>query len=144
MIREATAGDLDDLLALYLHLHETAVPGDSPRLRRAWAKILADGDHHILIAEEHGQPVSSCVCVIVPNLTRNARPYALIENVVTRTDRRRQGFASACLTRAVEIAREAGCYKVMLMTSAKDAETLAFYRRAGFDEAEKTAFIRRL
>ena len=82
--------------------------------------------------------------MVVPNLTRDARPYALVENVVTRADCRRQGHASACLARAVEIARDAGCYKVMLMTGARDAGTLAFYRRAGFDGGEKTAFVRRL
>jgi len=32
----------------------------------------------------------------------------------------------------------------MLMTGAKDPGTLAFYRRAGFDNEEKTAFIQRL
>lgn len=38
--------------------------------------------------------------------------------------------------------REAGCYKVMLMTGARDAGTLGFYRRCGFD-SRKTAFERR-
>ena len=43
-----------------------------------------------------------------------------------------------------EIARRAGCYKIMLMSGAKDEGTLSFYREAGFDSGEKTAFIRRL
>ena len=91
-----------------------------------------------------GEIVSSCACVIVPNLTRNARPYALVENVVTRADRRGRGYAGACLARAREIARAAGCYKIMLLTGANDAKTLDFYRRAGFDDTEKTAFVLRL
>ena len=97
-----------------------------------------------VIFTEDGQLVSSCVCVVVPNLTRNARPYALIENVVTRADCRRRGFATACLNRAREIAAASGCYKIMLLTGAKDEATLRFYRRAGFDDREKTAFIQRL
>lgn len=144
MIREATAADLAALLELYLHLHETGIPGDSPRLREAWRRILADDWHHIVVCERDGAIVSSCACVIVPNLTRGARPYALIENVVTRADCRGQGLATACLNRAREIAEAAGCYKIMLLTGAKDEATLSFYRRAGFDDAEKTAFIRRL
>ena len=143
-VREAVAADLEALLALYLHLHESGVPADREALRRVWAQIEADPGHHILVAEQGGRIVSSCACVIVPNLTRGLRPYALIENVVTHADFRRRGFASACLARAVQLARAAGCYTVMLLTGAKDEATLHFYRRAGFDSGDKTAFVLRL
>ena len=141
IVREAAARDLEALLALYLHLHETGIPENRERLRQVWAQIEADPGHHIVVAEQGGQIVSACACVIVPNLTRSLRPYALIENVVTRADFRRRGFASACLARAVNLARAAGCYKVMLLTGAKDEATLRFYRRAGFDSGDKTAFV---
>ena len=85
--------------------------------------------------------MSSCVCVVVPNLTRDLRPYALIENVVTHPDWRNRGLASACLAAARDIARENQCYKIMLLTGAKDEKTLDFYRRAGFNSSDKTAFI---
>lgn len=91
-----------------------------------------------------GELVSSCDCVIIPNLTRGVRPYALIENVVTRTDCRGKGFASQCLARAGALAAAAGCYKVMLMTGSRQESTLRFYRKAGFDSEEKTAFVLRL
>lgn len=144
MIREATAADLGGLLALYLDLHERGVPDDPARLEAVWRRIAADPGHHVLVCERGGEIVASCICVVVPNLTRGLRPYALIENVVTRADCRRQGLATACLNRAREIAAEAGCYKIMLMTGAKDAATLNFYRRAGYDGDEKTAFVLRL
>ena len=144
MIREAVADDLDALLALYLHLHEKGLPQNETRLKAAWDKILSDPDHHVLVYEHDGKLVSSCVCVVVPNLTRDARPYALVENVVTHRDYRNRGFATACLDRAKEIAVAAGCYKIMLFTGAKDAATLGFYRHAGYDGGEKTAFIMRL
>ena len=143
MIREADAADLGALLDLYLDLHETRLP-DPDRAEAAWRKILSDPDHHVIVCDLAGEIISSCVCVIVPNLTRNAQPYALIENVVTRAGQRGKGHASACLNRAREIAADAGCYKIMLMTGAKDAATLNFYRSAGFDDGEKTAFILRL
>ena len=144
MIREAVDADLDALLELYLHLHETALPEDGARLRGAWDSILSDPDHHLIVCDLDGEIVSACACVVIPNLTRGARPYALVENVVTRADRRGRGCATACLSRAREIAVEAGCYKIMLLTGAKDAATLDFYRHAGFDDSEKTAFVQRL
>ena len=141
MVREAISTDIDEILGLYLSLHEDSVPADDGRLRGVWEQILADPNHHLLVNERDGRIVASCVCVVVPNLTRGLRPYALIENVVTREGFRRRGYATECLDRARDIAAEAGCYKLMLLTGAKDEDTLNFYRRAGYNSADKTAFI---
>lgn len=141
MVREATQSDLEGLLRLYLHLHETSVPEDSAELRNAWAQILRDPNHHLIVKEVEGKIVSSCVCVIIPNLTRNVRPYAFIENVVTDSAHRGKGCASDCLNYAREIAKAHNCYKMMLLTGSKSEATLSFYRRAGYNSTDKTAFI---
>ncbi len=141
MIREAEERDLWPLMNLYLHLHEDRVPDDSDELQTVWRSILHDPNHHLIVCEEDGRLVSSCVCAVILNLTRNARPYALIENVVTHPDYRKRGLASQCLEYAKQIAKRENCYKIMLLTGAKDEATLNFYRRAGFNSADKTAFI---
>lgn len=141
MIREAVNSDLQELLKLYLFLHEKEVPEDSEYLRSVWDQIVGDPNHHIIVAEEDGRIVSSCICVIIPNLTRNVRPYAFIENVVTDDNYRNMGLATSCLDYAKTIAAEAGCYKMMLLSGAKKESTLDFYRRAGFNSNDKTAFI---
>ena len=143
-VREARGGDLRELLELYLHLHEEKVPALDPRVLRVWSDILKDENHHVIVCEEEGRIVSSCVCVLVPNLTRNARPYAVIENVVTDPAFRRRGCGSACLHRAKEIAEEHNCYKIMLLTGSKEESTHRFYRKAGYDGTEKTGYIQRL
>ena len=74
MVREAAEADLQDILRLYLHLHETGVPEDNDHLRETWAQILHDPNHHLIVNEVNGKIVSSCVCVIIPNLTRGVRP----------------------------------------------------------------------
>ncbi len=141
MIREAEKNDLDEILQLYLYLHETSIPENSKQLRRTWDHIIDDPDHHLIVYEADGRIVSSCVCVIIPNLTRNVRPYALIENVVTHADYRKKGYASACLSCARQIAEENHCYKLMLLTGSKDESTWNFYRKAGYNSSDKTAFI---
>ena len=103
MIREAKNEDLPQILELYLHLHETAVPEESENLRRAWQMIMSDDNHHLIVCEEDGKIVSTCVCVIIPNLTRGVRPYAFVENVVTHADYRGKGYATACLNYAREL-----------------------------------------
>ena len=70
MVREARREDLPALLKLYLSLHETSVPEDSVHLRQVWEAILRDENRHLLVYEKDGELVSSCDCVIIPNLTR--------------------------------------------------------------------------
>ena len=103
--------------------------------------IMQDKNHHIIVKEADRKIVSSCVCVIIPNLSRGVRPYAFVENVVTHADYRQQGYATACLNYAKQIAEKNQCYKMMLLTGSKRESTLNFYRNAGYNSSDKTAFI---
>ena len=141
MVREAVKEDLDELLNLYLFLHEKNIPENSEHLENTWKTIIEDINHHIVVKEINGKIVSSCVCVIVPNLTRNIRPYALIENVVTNEGYCGKGYATECLNYAKEIAIKNNCYKMMLLTGTKNENTLAFYKSAGYNSDDKIAFI---
>lgn len=141
MIREVTQYDLDGLLKLYMQLHDNLFPEKDERLTELWHGILADPNHHVIVCEEEGKIVSSCVCVIIPNLTHGQRPYAFIENVITDECCRGRGLATACLNYARDIALRENCYKMMLMTGSKKESTLNFYERAGYNKNDKTAFI---
>nr|WP_302598128.1 GNAT family N-acetyltransferase [uncultured Cellulosilyticum sp.] len=141
MVREANQNDLKEILELYLYLHEESVPETSNYLLDTWHEIIKDKNHHLLVNVVDGKIVSSCVCVVIPNLTRNIRPYAFIENVVTHRDYRGNGYATGCLNAAKQIAEENNCYKMMLLTGSKQQKTLDFYKKAGYNCTDKTAFI---
>lgn len=141
VVREAVKEDLQKVLELYLFLHEKSIPEQSDHLSETWNQILEDENHHLIVNEVEEKIVSSCVCVIVPNLTRNVRPYALIENVVTHPDCRGRGLASECLEYAKQTAEQCGCYKMMQLTGSSQKEVLEFYKNAGYNSTDKTAFI---
>ncbi len=141
VIREVVESDFDQLLLLYTELHSNPMPKQNGRLNTLWSVILNDDGYHIVVAEENDQIVSSCTLVIVPNLTHQQRPYALVENVITAREHQGKGFASACLDYARGIAKRANCYKIMLLTGSKQESTHQFYRRAGYNSQDKTAFI---
>ncbi len=141
MIREISENDFDGLMSLYMQLHDDPLPKKDGRVMAVWKNILNDINHHIIVAEENGVLVSSCVCVIVQNLTHEQRPYALIENVITDEKHRKKSFATACHNFAREIAVRENCYKIMLLTGSKSADTLRFYERAGFNRNDKTGFV---
>ncbi|HIS27695.1 MAG TPA: GNAT family N-acetyltransferase [Candidatus Pullilachnospira intestinigallinarum] len=62
--------------------------------------------------------------------------------MVTCGEYRGRGYAGQCLARAEEIARQQNCYKMMLLTGSGKEETLRFYRKAGYNSKDKTAFIK--
>lgn len=140
-IEEARREDLAQLLELYTQLHGNALPRIDEKIEALWNGILEDKNHRILVGRLDGRIVSSCVMLIVPNLTHGQRPYALIENVVTCEAHRNRGCATRLLDFAKGIATAHGCYKMMLMTGSKEAGTLRFYEKAGYNGTDKTAFI---
>ena len=141
MIREITENDFDGLMTLYMQLHDNPMPEKTEEIMELWKKIIEDDNHYIIIAEEDGMIVSSCVCVIIPNLTHNQQPYAFVENVITDEKYREKGLATKCLNYAKNIALKENCYKLMLLTGSKKESTLNFYRNAGYNSEDKTAFI---
>lgn len=141
-VREAMEGDLAQVMELYLHLHEREIPKDTQKTKKVWDQILRDPNYHLIVYEQNGRILSSCICAVIPNLTRNLRPYALIENVVTHEAHRQRGYGRACLNYAAWLAKGEDCYKLMLLTGARDEETLNFYSKSGYNSTDKTAFIR--
>lgn len=140
-IRLITRDELPQLLELYHHLHPVDAPLPTGDVVQVWDTILCDPRLYYIVADIGSQLVATCNLTIVPNLTRGARPYGIIENVVTHPDHRRQGFGTQVLRYALSIAWQQQCYKVMLLTGSKREETLQFYERAGFKRGVKTGFI---
>jgi GNAT superfamily N-acetyltransferase len=139
VIRKATAEHLPSILELYAQL---SVADQLPSVEEAsvtWARMLSNEMMSVHIAELDGRAVATCVLVVVPNLTRNMRPFAVVENVVTETGLRGSGLGKRVVQAAIEQAWAAGCYKVMLLTGRKDEAVLGFYEACGFSRG-KTAF----
>jgi GNAT superfamily N-acetyltransferase len=141
-IRVVERHELQALLELYRHLRDTDAPLPSDDvLWQVWDEILQDPRMQVPVAEVDGGLVASCTLAIIPNLTRGARPYGLVENVVTHLAHRRKGIGTHLLRHALQIAWGRNCYKVMLLTGSKSEGTLRFYEQAGFRKGVKTGFI---
>jgi GNAT superfamily N-acetyltransferase len=141
-IRNANKNELHPILDLYRHLHPDDKPSPpSRKLQRVWGDIVDDPKLQLFVAVLNEQLVASCILAIIPNLSRGARPYGLIENVVTHADHRRKGIGTRLLQHVLKIAWEHNCYKVMLLIGSKREETLRFYEKAGFRRGIKTGFI---
>ena len=142
-IRQCQPGDADKLLTLYRELQpdDPVLPvSDAVARLEQLHRLPASG---IFLGCIGAEPVTTCMLVVIPNLTRGGAPYALIENVVTANAYRRHGYGRLILQSAIEAAWQAGCYKVMLLTGSTRPETLAFYEAAGFEQSKTGFQIRR-
>jgi hypothetical protein len=85
------ADELSNLLDLYEHLNSDEPPlPEEDVLHRVWDDFLTDPKIFCVVGETEGRLVASCTLIIIPNLTRGAHPYGLIENVVTHSDYRKK------------------------------------------------------
>jgi N-acetylglutamate synthase-like GNAT family acetyltransferase len=140
MIRIAKEHDFEGIMNLLRQLNPDDPVISDGRDKVIFERILKESNLRILILEESGKILSTCYLNIIPNLTRNAAPYAIIENVVTDAEFRNQGFGKKLVAFALESAWKAGCYKVMLQTGSKKESTHKFYSSCGFAGGEKFAF----
>ncbi|MGP8080992.1 MAG: GNAT family N-acetyltransferase [Dehalococcoidales bacterium] len=140
MIRVAEEHDFEDIMNLLRQLNPDDPVITDGRDKRVFKLILKESNLRILVLEENGKIISTCYLNIIPNLTRDAMPYAIIENVVTDTAFRNQGYGRKLMRYALDSAWKAGCYKVMLQTGSKRDSTHKFYTSCGFVEGEKFAF----
>ncbi|MEH1818888.1 MAG: GNAT family N-acetyltransferase [Nostoc sp.] len=141
-VRLIRCDELPQLLGLYHHLNPINAPlPANDVLQSIWDAILHDPRLYYIVADVDNQLVATCNLTIVPNLTRGARSYGIIENVVTHPDYRRLGLGTQVLHYALTLAWQKQCYKVMLLSGSKREETLHFYEKAGFKRGVKTGFV---
>ena len=75
--------------------------------------------------EVDGAVVATTYLNVIPNITRSASPYAVIENVVVDASLRGTGLGRQIMAGTLRAAWDAGCYKAMLMTGSRTPATHA-------------------
>ncbi|MBN2419905.1 MAG: GNAT family N-acetyltransferase [Deltaproteobacteria bacterium] len=140
-IREANKKDYNQIMALYQQLQPEDPVVEECKGKSVFESLIKSNNNIIIVAEIEDTIVSSCYLNLIPNLTRNAKPYAVIENVITEMNHRNKGIGKKVLEYALNKAWQSGCYKVMLLTGKKDESTLNFYKACGLESGIKTAFI---
>jgi ribosomal protein S18 acetylase RimI-like enzyme len=131
-VRPAIEQDIPRILELYEEL--TGERHDLTRRETGpvFAEISSMPSHELLVAEEDNVVVGTMVLLIVPNFSHGALPWAIVENLIVGVGYRRRGIGRLLMDYAVARAREAGCYKLQLLSSVKRREAHRFYKALGF------------
>ncbi|MET8094256.1 GNAT family N-acetyltransferase [Micromonospora sp. NPDC005220] len=143
MFRTARSADLAQIIRLYGQLNPDDPVLDDGSDAAAYQRILDTPGLSLFVLDLDGIVVATTYLNVIPNLTRSASPYAVIENVVVEESRRGTGLGRQIMAGTLQAAWDAGCYKAMLMTGSRNPATHAFYRACGFSADIKTAYLAR-
>ena len=135
-MRDATEADLPRLVELLAQLslgapREAVGPPLLESYGRAFQEIEADERQQLFVVEDGGRVVGTVCLIIVPNLSHEGRPYALVENVVVDETERSAGYGELLMRHAIAEARRAGCYKLALTSNKRRPDAHRFYQRLG-------------
>jgi GNAT superfamily N-acetyltransferase len=141
VIRIARTDDLERILELYVFLNPAnAVLAERDKLARTWSAILDDPRILCAVAEIEDVLIGSCELVVVPNLTHQARPFAIIDNVVTHPNHRRHGIGRQLVEYVLDHAWRQDCHKVLLQSAVRRKDAHLFYENLGFRSDLKVGF----
>ncbi|MGW4681675.1 N-acetyltransferase family protein [Micromonospora taraxaci] len=143
MFRAAGPDDFAQIIHLYRQLNPDDPVRDDGSDVAAYQRILDTPGLSLFVLDLDGVVVATTYLNVIPNLSRSASPYAVIENVVVEESRRGTGLGRQIMAGTLQAAWDAGCYKAMLMTGSRTPATHAFYRACGFAPDVKTAYLAR-
>jgi GNAT superfamily N-acetyltransferase len=134
-IREAVEADLPGLLHLFQSSGlDTPGQGDADSLRRAWHQLSQMPGARVRVAESGGRIIGTLTLFILPMLSHQATPCAVVESVGVDAALQGQGAGRALMEDAMRLAAQAGCYKLALSSNLRRSEAHAFYQHLGFDQ----------
>src|SRR6476620_1473276 len=131
-VHRAELTDLPGVLALYRELRPRDPELEPDAAREAFRDLIARNDVHILVCDAGHTLVSTCMLAIIPNLASGARPFAVIEHVVTLSAHRGRGYGRRVLEHALDLAWSRRCCKVMLLSGTQRTEAHRLYESVGF------------
>lgn len=140
-IRRARRRDIPALLNLYgaFEGEPDDDADDAPRLTAGAAdavfdRIDADGNQSLLVAERDGLVVGTLALLIVPSLARGGQPWAVVDTIALHDSARGQGIGTLLMEEAVQRARGARCYKLVLSTHRSRVDAQRLYARLGLQQ----------
>lgn len=130
--REIERQELEALCGLYNELMDGFTNMD--KMQQVYSSI-EENPHYILLgAFEDKELLGSLMGVVCYDLVGDCKPFLVIENVVVSSRARRQGVGKKLMQRIEELAKERGCWYMILVSGEKRKEAHQFYEALGFKE----------
>ena len=130
----ASGKDLPQMVALLGQLfeQEAEFKPDAPKQEAALKMILADPKAGRLFVAKDGSKVVAMASLLYTVSTAEGGKAALFEDLVVRSDYRKQGIGARLLEHVITQARAEGVLRLTLLTDMQNEQAQVLYRRLGF------------
>jgi len=136
IIRTALEKDIPRILELYrqlsFHPEDYRLP-PLDEVRKVFREIGKYTGYKLLVAEDNGEVVGTTVLAVLPGFAHGTSSFAVVEYVVVDEKCRSRGIGKLLIESVKSIAKEAGCYKIMLTSDIRRERAHKFYKSIGFE-----------
>jgi GNAT superfamily N-acetyltransferase len=138
IVRRATEKDIPRILELYRQLsfqpeqYRAAPLDDCINTYQAMNKVPG---YELLVAEANGRVIGTTVLAILPGFAHDTAPFAVVEYVVVDEKHRSRGIGRQMMEYVMSLAKEAGCYKIILTSDLRRERAHKFYKSLGFEDS---------
>jgi GNAT superfamily N-acetyltransferase len=133
IIRKGKSEDISSIISVY---SEIELKDDNPLsiqdAENILSKIESYPDYHIYVAEADKNIVGAFELLIMDNLGHGGRKSVIIEDVSVKKEWQRKVICKKMMDYAMEVCRNAGCYKLALSTNSKRESAHKFYESLGY------------
>jgi len=139
LIREALDVELPQVLELLKELDQEAKINPE-KSKYIFYRMKHYSYYKIYVVILGTNIVGTSSLLVCDNLGHGGKSFAIVDNVVVASDYQGQEIGKKMMGKAMELAREKGCYKLMLSSSKTRVKAHHFYKKLGFKE-HGTSFI---
>jgi GNAT superfamily N-acetyltransferase len=136
IVRQALEKDIPRILELYRQLSFHPEDFHMPPVHEVGKVFRQMGQYpgfYLLVAEDAGQVVGTSVLAVLPGFAHGTSPFAVVEYVVVDEAYRSRGIGKLLMESVIALAKEAGCYKIMLTSDVRRERAHKFYKSLGFE-----------
>lgn len=134
-IRPAVEQDIPQILELYRQLNFQPEKHVNPALadcNKVFARISKVPGASLLVVEEGGKVIGTTFLAILPGMAHGTKSFAVVEYVVVDEARRSKGVGKLMMEYCKDLAKKAGCYKIILTSDKRRKQAHKFYESIGF------------
>ncbi|MDC6363636.1 MULTISPECIES: GNAT family N-acetyltransferase [Flavobacteriaceae] len=142
IIRNLKTEDINDVARLYALFWNDKM--HIAKMKEKFGQISENPDYIFLCAEKNGTVIGTIQGIVCEEIYGDCTPFLVMENFVVDKDHRGKGIGGNLFNELEKIGKEKGCSQIIFITETDRKETIAFYKKLGFDPISHKGFKRTL